>query len=110
MTEATVSPDAVRDYVRQWIADERDYTLNKYGMENDDRNTLERPFDHWPGSVADRFHRAQLLGLETEVGRQAFAKAVSTAVMGLEAVVRNYGPLPEPGVTSGDNLNEIRPL
>lgn len=102
--------DPVSDYVLGWLRDERDYTAGKYGLDNDDAGTLELGVEYWSERVQDRLHRATLLGIDTPVGRQAFAKVVSTAMMGLESVDRTHGELPEPGVTSGENLDRPRGL
>ena len=102
--------DPISDYVLEWLRDERDYTAGKYGLENDDKMTRERIFGFWADQIGDRIHRVQLLGLDTPMGRQAAAKVAATAMMALESVVRVAGELPEPGVTSGENLDDLRPL
>ena len=102
--------DEISDYVIGWLRDERDYTAGKYGLDNDDAATLEKGVEHWENQIGDRIHRAKLLGIDSPLGRQAFAKIASTAMMALESVVRTYGELPEPGVTSGENLDNPRPL
>lgn len=101
-----------REYVIRWLADERDYTIDKFGLDADDEHIAEGvPEGGWWEQQFDNYlHRTGVLGLETPGGRQAFAKFVATAVGALEAVVRVYGELPEPGVPSGNNLETLRPL
>lgn len=98
--------DPTRDYIEQWLKDERDYTINKFGLEVDDT----RDKQWWDQQFSNYFHRAYLLGLDTPNGRQAAAKFVATALGFLESVVRVHGELPEPGVPSGYNLDNMRKI
>ena len=107
--------DQVREYVEQWLRDERAYTIDKFGLASDDQHTIEfyhglpAPKPSWWDQQFDNYlGRAFTLGLDTPGGRQAAAKFVATAMGFLESVVRQFGPLPEPGVTSGENLNQLR--
>lgn len=100
----------VSEYVRAWLADERGYTIKKFGLPQDDDHILEGLAGWWAQQFDNYLHRAWVLGLDTPGGRQALAKFVATAVGALEAAVRVYGPLPEPGVSSGNNLDALRPL
>lgn len=99
------------EYVREWLKRERDYTLAKFGLDQDNQHILEwaeeRTEDWWDQQLENYYHRARVLGLDTVNGRQALAKFVATSVGMLEAAVRQYGPLPEPGVTSGENLDNL---
>lgn len=106
----------VEIYVRKWLADERHYTIQKFGIELDDQHIKEWMEDHdptnsyWERQFDNYLGRAERLSLDRQGGRQALAKFVATAVGMLEAAVRVYGPLPEPGVTSGENLDNLREL
>lgn len=96
------------EYVRAWLAGERQYTIDKFGIELDNQHVSEsRTFEWWEQQFDNYLHRAGIFGLDTINGRQALAKFVATAVGMLEAAVRVYGPLPEPGVPSGYNLDTI---
>lgn len=111
--------DLVEDYVRNWLKDERAYTLHKFGIEKDNLhikvwNILETPNEYdeswWSTQLDNYYFRAGILGLDTVNGRQALAKFVATAIGMLEACVREFGYLPEPGVPSGENLDNLRTL
>lgn len=93
-----------RIYIEKWLRDERDYTINKFGLEADDLRDAE----WWHRQINMYLDRAYLLGLDNPGGRQAAAKAVATAMGFLESVVRVHGPLPEPGVSSGYELDNLR--
>lgn len=56
----------------------------------------------WTNDVNMYLHRAGLIGLDKPNGRQALAKAAMVVVAAVESAVRVYGPLPEPGHTSGE--------
>jgi len=87
--------------VSVWLAGERRYTLEKFGgRAGDDAHTRDEP-KWWKRQIETYLDRAFLLGLETEAGRQALAKLASTALMATESAVRVNGPLPPPGVPSG---------
>lgn len=98
------------EYVREWLKGERAYTLDKFGLETDNQHVHEWDYrdeeDWWNQQFDNYYTRAGVLTLENMNGRQALAKFVATAVGMLEATVRMYGPLPEPGVTSGENLDK----
>lgn len=101
------------EYVRLWLAGERSYTLDKFGIDADNQHIGEwaeldlNATNWWETQFDNYLGRAGVLGLDNPGGRQAFAKFVATAVGALEAVVRVYGPLPAPGVPSGE-LREWR--
>lgn len=46
--------------------------------------------------------RAQLFGLDTPQGRQALGKLTVTCIAYLEYAIEHIGPMPEPGVPSGE--------
>lgn len=103
----------VEEYVRNWLRDERGYTLEKFGIDADNEHIKEYNIGNtqwWDQQFENYLNRVRVLGLETPNGRQAFAKFVATAVGALEAVVRSFGELPEPGVSSGYNLDNLREI
>jgi hypothetical protein len=87
-----------------WLAGERAYQVWKFGTELDDEHTLEGLADTgwWWRQLSSYFHRARVLGLDNPTGRQALAKFVATGCGLVESVIRVYGPLPRPGVPSGE--------
>lgn len=114
-----------RNYVLDWLKDEAQYQANKFGdgnfAENDikrtpqfgyQRKNFDTPYEdtYWYNQLNQYLHRAYVLGVDTPVGRQALAKFAATALGLVESAVRVYGELPEPGVTSGENLDRLRPL
>lgn len=97
------------EYVREWLKRERAYTLEKFGIDKDNQHIIdwqEGNQEWWEQQLSNYLYRAGILGLDKGGGRQALAKFVATAVGMLEASVRMFGPLPEPGVTSGENLDK----
>jgi hypothetical protein len=90
--------------VSRWLGKERAYQVEKFGLEQDDLHIQEGLVvdGWWWQQLTNYFGRAQTLSLETPCGRQAAAKLTATMVGMLEAVVRVYGELPEPGVPSGE--------
>lgn len=108
--------DKVETYVRDWLSDERDYTIDKFGIDLDNKHIKEWNDSigdlqsYWEQQFTNYLGRAATLGLNTPGGKQAFAKFVATTVGALEAVVRVYGEIPSPGVPSGENLTNLSPL
>lgn len=95
--------------VLDWLDEERVYTLEKFGTDKDRFHVeefvaREHPIDNewWTMQLDNYYHRAHVLGIDNPNGRQALAKFVATAVGMLAATVQVYGPLPEPGVPSGE--------
>jgi hypothetical protein len=94
-----------------WIRDEHDYQTNKTSAETDDARTRDNSSAYlWREKIDMYLNRAAVLGIDTDVGRQAVAKAAATAVGYLESVVRVHGSVPEPGVPSGDHIHKLRYL
>jgi hypothetical protein len=75
------------------------YESKKFGEEVDDTRDL---LDWFPDKVAMYYKRAEILGLDNPLGRQAFAKATMTAVGGLATLFRQYHWIPMPGFPSGE--------
>lgn len=89
-------------HVLDWLRKERrDYAETKYPIstvEEDDGVLTERCLDF----VGQYLKRAEILGLDTFQGRQLLAKAMSTLFSYCEGAVLCHGPLPAPGVSSGE--------
>ena len=96
-----------RAYAEQWVHDEITYEKGKTPTDTDDLRTINTP-EEWDEIVGMYLHRARTLGLENPGGRQAVAKAAVVCMGYLESCTRAYGSLPEPGVPSGYNLDNIR--
>lgn len=56
-------------------------------------------WDEWAGNY---MRRAVLFGLSTPQGRQAMGKTIVTLIDYLESAVNLWGPMPAPGVPSGE--------
>jgi hypothetical protein len=102
-------------YVESWLFLEHKYTVDKFGLSADAEHIKEfnsAPDDNnwWENQINMYLHRARTLGLDTPGGRQALAKAASTAVMATRAAVEEFGQLPKAGVTSGEGLDDLVPL
>lgn len=106
-------------YVEDWLISEVPYTQAKFGIDADDQHIKEfqeasmlgGPWETWWNQQLENYmHRAHVLGLDTPNGRQALAKFTATAMGMLMAAVRVYGPLPKPGVPSGENLEDLKEL
>lgn len=117
---AKSAPHALLDYVEDWLDDElRDYVYRKFDPAEDVKHlhefiaansAAELDETWWSKQLANYYHRAKILGLENANGRQALGKFVATAIGMLAAAVDEFGELPEPGVSSGDNLNNLRSI
>lgn len=95
------------EHVIYWLRGERNYTIGKFGTDKDRQHFREwedheNGWGHWSNQLDNYYHRAWVLGFNTEVGKQALAKFVSTAVGMLSAGIQEYGELPKPGVPSGE--------
>lgn len=97
--------DEARISAMDWtIAEHRAYESDKFDRGLDDAKAPE----DWSDRIEMYLHRAQTLGLDNPLGRQAVAKAATTAISYLESVFRVYGSVPSPGVPSGENRGEWR--
>lgn len=110
-----MTPELLDEYARlhvaRWIKREREqYADLKYkpGEEQYNQRLLDI-MDNALGPnstemvfLTNYLKRAELLGLDTELGRQAFGKFVVTATAMLERIVIAHGPMPKPGVTTGE--------
>jgi hypothetical protein len=88
----------------EWLVREREYQVNKFGTDLDDEHSLQGFGDDswWWQQLTNYYHRSKVLGVDTPGGRQAIAKFSATSCGLLESVIRIYGPLPQPGVSSGE--------
>ena len=100
MPKARMSVDMSRMLLRKWIIQERRYADSKYpDKEKNDDRVSESGIEWWMDFIPNYLSRAQTLGLETERGRQALGKAITTAMDCLEAAIRVHGPMPPAGAS-----------
>lgn len=101
---------ATRMRIATWLAEERrEYADKKYDPDGENMHRLELDMQNygldengeWWGFITNYLKRAQLLGLDKASGRQALGKLIVTLVNCLEVAERVYGPMPMPGVPSG---------
>lgn len=109
--EPKLADTAVRMRNLAWLTRERtQYADVKYepgGANYMSRLEDMREHGLGPGSTEMTFltnylKRAEILGLDTLAGRQAFGKFVVTAMAMLDRIVLAYGDLPEAGHPSGE--------
>jgi len=100
---------ANRFRVARWVAQERaEYADVKFAADGDNRAELvaamrsEGLAPTWIGFILNYLKRAELFGLDTLQGRQALGKALVTVTHCLETAVEIHGPMPRPGVPSGE--------
>lgn len=90
-----------------WIAAERAlYADIKFSDENRaflvDAMRQEKLGPIWMGFIGNYLKRAELFGLDTLQGRQALGKTIVTLLHCLETAIDEFGPMPTPGVSSGE--------
>jgi hypothetical protein len=105
---------AARMNVAEWIGTERrEYADIKYA-DTEARHKLILETQNfglggeWMVFAGGYLKRAELQGLDTARGRQALGKAIVTLTHALETAVQYHGPMPKPGVSSTDDLQEWR--
>jgi|SRR5688572_14339693 len=87
-----------------WVESEHlSYEENKFAEEADDAKTA----GEWSGRIGMYLRRAEVLGIENPLGRQAVAKAATTCVAYLESMFRVHGSVPSPGFTSGEHKGDF---
>ena len=90
-----------------WFEGESEYQAKKFGSQ---RHIHDKYMETegvaadglWHHDINAYLHRANILGLRNPSGRQALAKAAMVVIAAVESAERVYGPLPEPGHTSGE--------
>jgi hypothetical protein len=104
--EGLVSPPF--EHLVNWLKGEREYQVKKFGIAQDDNHTCEGLGEDgwWTRQLETYYHRARVLGVENQGGRQALAKFVATGCGLVESTIRLFGPLPRAGVSSGGNIVE----
>lgn len=98
---------STRADLQKWIAVERaTYADIKFSDENRafliDAMRVERLGPIWLGFIGNYLKRAELFGLDTLQGRQALGKTIVTLLHCLETAMDEFGPMPAPGVSSGE--------
>ncbi len=93
-----------------WLLQERSrYADIKYAENGENRARLitamvdtESIPELWDVQIEGYMDRARTFGLETAHGRQAMGKAIVTMMHCLETAIEVHGPMPKPGVPSGE--------
>ena len=89
-----------RTKLRQWIIGERVYADSKYPIKTIHESHMAADgIEWWEVFLMNYYGRARTLGLDTERGRQALGKMITTAMDCLETAIRVYGELPPPGAS-----------
>ncbi len=92
--------------ILSWIQRERAYQIIKWGYGDEPPERLERGLNDggwfWQTGVLNYTGRVRLFTLTNPLGRQALMKLITTLIHLAELAIVKYGPLPTPGVTSGE--------
>jgi hypothetical protein len=103
-----MTSEELYDYVREWQDGELPYRSTKFPLKLN-REAMQNegigPGSLWWDQIVGKLERANTLGLDSAVGRQALAKCAAAVLALTQAAVDSYGPLPKPGVPSGYNLD-----
>ena len=106
-----------RVHLYQWIAGEEGYVHGKFNDQRDGHDQTLKDYDleaFWIRQVVQYYDRAAAFlkaAKESEGAdrrhleqraQQAMAKAMMTAKGMVESSIRVYGPMPKPGVSSGE--------
>lgn len=97
-----------RQHLDAWVREEKRYATQKFGTTSRTEHDAEMEAEQvgkdswWYRQIHQYIDRARLFGVDTPQGRQALAKAMMTMHGAVESSVRVFGPLPAPGVTSGE--------
>jgi len=107
------SDPPANDQVFRWLHNERQFQRRVYSDMDDNRSRI--PFtDHSENSWWTRLHKywdqAEIVTPSSAVGRELIAKFAAVAVGMLESIVRVYGPLPEPAISSTEDMTRLIPL
>jgi hypothetical protein len=89
-----------RRRVRAWMRQERPYAESKWPTDGEVDVLDGKTAMPWADWVVQYLGRATTLGLDTERGRVALAKAIMTATRVLEEAIVQHGPLPDGGTPS----------
>lgn len=98
----------LRAYIGGWIDVERmSYADVKYAEDGDNRAMLVKAmqdgdWQRWSDFAMQYVKKAEIFGFDSEKGRQQLGKAIVTLLHTLETAVMVHGPMPKPGLTSGE--------
>ena len=101
---------SARDELLEWIATERAFYADvKYAEDGTNREALIADLRYhphidgeWDVFIGNYMRRSQLFGVDSLPGRQALGKTIVTLMHCLETAIEVYGPMPAPGVPSGE--------
>lgn len=106
---------AARINLGTWLAEERRrYADLKYDRDGEVWHKLLLEMSNygysgeWEVFVTNYLSRVKLFGLDTEAGRQQAGKLIVTLMSMLEAALQVHGPMPEPGLPSGEIREWVR--
>lgn len=99
-TSVELAYSVARRRVRLWMRQERPYAESKWPTEGEVDVLNGATAMPWADWVRQYLGRATTLGLDTERGRVALAKAIMTATRVLEEAIVQHGPLPRGGEPS----------
>lgn len=108
-----------RRHLYKWIKAEEEYVAKKFDKQRDDHDThwgANGIEDFWSRQIVQYLDRANAFLLEAvecegkdkrrlqQLAQQALAKGMMTFKGCVESSIREFGPLPKPGVSSGEIL------
>lgn len=91
----------------KWILDERKWQRRVEDFQDDRRTSEDGPIGRngeWFQLLNKYYERAQTKGIKSEEGGIDLMIYASLAVAHLESVIHVFGPMPEPGRGSGDQI------
>lgn len=106
--------DNYRQQVFNWLeAEHSEYASHKYTQATIQRKQLIRDLEkspalegEWGVFILNYWGRVKIFGLNTYSGRQALGKLIVTLIHCLETAIEVHGPMPEPGVPSGEIITD----
>ncbi len=105
MTEPLTEREQAFEQIMTWIRGERAYQAQKWDYEHEPERRATDEGWWFHNGIVNNWGRIRLYGVRQANGRQAAAKIITTLVHMLEIAIVQYGPLPKPGLSSG-NIEE----
>lgn len=94
-------------YIYSWLKINRTNILQEAEREPLEKLSLESTY--WR-RIEDAYGKAASAGLGTVEGKEQIFNILKESILLLDKVVVSCGPLPEPGVSSGNGLDKIKPF